>query len=206
MLQYHINEMFIVRCLELNENSGKMGYRSKHFNIKTSYLQEIRNTGKDVIIDYETVCVKFKRECDMSSDKPPKRNRETIPDETSYSSSRDSELPDSELLELSRLLPDVNNALKEIGREQDFISVLKNIADKTITGNIALHLLLNQGSSLKRICCISMKNMSLFAVNIAFLNTNADFATKYPEQASPNPYKISLNKAPRIWVTSHTCI
>ena len=120
----------------------------------------MKNTGKTVVINYDTLCVQFKRGCDIESDsKNPKRSRDipnvltissTPPDSELHVPDSDLPVPDSEIIELNKLLPDVISALKEMGREQDFVSVLRNIADRKITRNVALHLLLDVGQFLRQ--------------------------------------------------------
>ena len=122
MIKYHSDKMYIVLVLALDEKSGQLGYRSKHFDIKTFFLHEMRNTGKTVVINYDTLCVQFKRGCDIESDSKNLKGSRDIPNVLTISSTPpDSELhvpdsdlpvPDSNIIELNKLLPDVISALK----------------------------------------------------------------------------------------------
>ena len=63
--------------------------------------------------------------------------------------------------ELSDLISDVTKVLEEIGRAEDFISVLNKIADGTLRANIAFHLLLDVGQVQN--CRIITKLFALFS-------------------------------------------
>ena len=59
--------------------------------------------------------------------------------------------------DMADIFADVIRVMKEIGRTEDFIGALTNIANGKLRGNIALHLLLDVGQFLRQETLHSMR-------------------------------------------------
>ncbi|VDI03707.1 Hypothetical predicted protein [Mytilus galloprovincialis] len=123
-------QTFSFRKKVLDENTGHTAYRSVHFGIEVTKLKMMLGKGYKPNINLEEQTICFKR-CSSTM----KVSGDYIEQECQ------TELNN----ELYDILPNIETKLKEIGRYEDFISVLKSIASGILTQNIAFHLLLDVG-------------------------------------------------------------
>ena len=148
------NSKFSLRQQIFDEQLGQIAYKSLHFPWTISKLKEHRENGVNLKIDTERRKISFKRKyTDV-------KNQSCASSTTSDKSTQTSNKADDEI---SKLHKKVKQILKEKGRYEDYISVLKCIADNTLTDNIALHLLLDVGNfySKKSISCLRYSEETL---------------------------------------------
>lgn len=133
---------FSIRQRQLDEKLGISVYRSLHFNwqISTFKLNDYKNQGIILRLDTDQRKIPFKRKIVETQTKQNEDKRDLT---KTCEQSIQTTILDTELCQL---LQDVSSILKENDRYQDFLCVLKCIADKTLVDNIALHLLLDVGN------------------------------------------------------------
>ena len=149
-IRYHQDSSFSCRQKILNDQTGQFGYIAKHFNMKCSELRCHIDMGYKVILDFENVTIRMKRgtEASLVADSISAPKPHSDEPSTDESSTMDS---------ITGLIPGVIEILKRLGKVDDFISVLKSIADGTLDVNIAMHLLLDVGGFLRQQTVYSMR-------------------------------------------------
>ena len=145
------NQNFSLRVSSLNDTTGQLYYQSQHYGIALKVIHEKRLQGVKVIVDTETIKIRFKRTGNQSD----VESEDTIDDLLITSAPSDSNSLEEQL---HRVLPDVLHALEETGRGEDFVSVLKSIASgKLNVRNISLNLLLDLGQYLNQSSSTQMR-------------------------------------------------
>lgn len=122
---------FSLRQEIMNETTGFLFFKSIHFNVKISKLQQHYRKGFLIHLDIEKKSISFKRKLDTNEENHTISKRQN---ETTQVENR-----------LNKLMADVFEKMKEIGRFEDFVSIMENIANETLLSNIAFHLLLDIG-------------------------------------------------------------
>ena len=151
VIDLHPKGNYCVGIYELDNKTGKFGYRTKKFNFETKLLKEMRNTGRPFTIDYDKLQLRAKRSLDPLSDILGSDKKKLKPEnEEEYIMDWDDESTNTLISQAIHMVPSVIAALKEINRADDFICVLNNIANGKLTGNIALSLLLDIGQVLRQ--------------------------------------------------------
>ena len=156
-LKYHQCEghTFSLRRRVLSEKSGVFIYESQHYNITLADLAKRLHECKSVIIDTDNVNIRFKREsmagvCEDKKDNTLPRSEHADTDDTDLK-------PDVEA-QLLKILPQVLEALTNIGRRDDFVSVISSLASGELSvDNMALNLLLDIGRYLSCECTKQMR-------------------------------------------------
>ncbi|CAC5389311.1 unnamed protein product [Mytilus coruscus] len=123
-------QTFSFRKKVLDENTGHSAYRSVHFGVEVTKLKVMLESGYKANINLEEQTISFKR-CSSN-----------LKVSDGYFEERCQTELNSDLYEL---LPNIEAKLKEMGRYEDFFTVLKSISNGILTENIAFHLLLDVG-------------------------------------------------------------
>lgn len=137
-----VGKTLSIRKRQLDEKLGTTVFRSLHFSWLISTLKSYEEQGTILQINTEEKKITFKRkQVDTHTQECNKRSGSTetrLNDESSQTTLLDTDL--------CNLLQDAASVLKERGRYEDFLSVLRCIADSTLIDNIALHLILDVGN------------------------------------------------------------
>ena len=139
LLAYHVDDYYSVRVLVFDDDEGRYTYRAKHFGVKCSWLLEKQSEGHSVHIDYENNSMRVKRKAahvTQHADSPAAPAQDDTDSDT--------------LNALCDMLPGILGIMKETGREEDFLSVMKHIHNGRLQNNISLHLLLDIGQFLRQ--------------------------------------------------------
>lgn len=121
---------FSIRKLQLDQSIGRKVYQSIHFHIPIADLVKRRDNGEKINIDIDSKKIKFKRVSQESSGETP----------LIYQYDTD----------IQEIVSAVLEKLCSVGRDGDFVAVLKAVADGTLSlTNMALHLFLDVGSHLR---------------------------------------------------------
>ena len=121
-----------IRQKIFDEQTGHFAYRSLHFPWTISTLKDYHEKGIILRLDTDRKKITFKRKA------PEVQNEQSCESNITFDKSTQTTLDE---MDLDGLLKDVRRILTENGRYQDFVSVLKGIANNILTDNIALHLL-----------------------------------------------------------------
>jgi len=137
---YHAKRKLSVRHRWLDEASGILGYKSLHFDSICGLVSTVDFLNSRVTVKKRPQIV-----CDEESYKKVKTD---MPSDLSLKCGPVQE--ESDMQKLEKILPDVVHTLNNMGRADDFGSVLQAIANGKIQNNIALHLLLDVGQFLRQ--------------------------------------------------------
>ena len=130
---------------------GCFAYESKHFKVPTKSLADKTKLGCTILIDMDSQKIRVKRPVNDNEN-------ETMSGELATTDSSQSDYTDKpasddtiDMQSILPLLPKVVELMQSVGRNDDFVAVLKAISDKTLSvNNIALHLLLDIGQFLRQ--------------------------------------------------------
>ena len=134
--RWHGKKAFTVRIRTLDEKTGVLGYKSKHFRDRSNrpiILNDLVNYHINYVDLQQGQMKKSRRVLQTKSPKKKSTHSQDTPFE-----------------EAANLIPEVIKVLEEEERAEDFVAVLRKIHKRELNDNVALQLLLDIGQKLRQ--------------------------------------------------------
>ena len=153
-VRHHAKENFSLRKLFFCENTGQNKYKLVHFGKTPETICDWCQDVTNIIIDCDNIQIRYKRgQKELGSKEDHSPGEADDSSQGAYS--------EDKITYYGQLLM---SAMKETGRPDDLVSLLKGITEKRLPSeNIALHLVLDIGQflSLQTTSCMRYSNVSL---------------------------------------------
>ena len=161
MLHVHLDREFTIRVRELDSANGVFLYRTKYFGVKCEFIKQKLDSGCSIQVNYESKRLAIKRKGgQIKTEHAPKvRIQEGVYDEmkTSTPLPHHSASDDDVVNQIVSMIPSVIDTMREMGRCDDMISILKSISNGSLDHNIVFHLLLDVGKLMRQNSVYSMR-------------------------------------------------
>ena len=143
MIQNHPTEKLSIRLHELDAATGKRKLKSIHFSTDVVALKQKIDSGYNVHINTDTIKIEYERTSGKTSCEK-QTTKTSVETNTEYEN-------------VYQDFQGVMDKMKEIGRFDDFCSLLRNIRGGSLDDSIALHLLLDIGQFYRQSTVYSMR-------------------------------------------------